>query len=264
MISGTYSCEDQSSEIDYNPNVLTAKDYIRAEDAIFEIVNAFLKGIHDTLVHETGYAFIDYCDVVYNQVENTMKFSYGNVNRFCGDNKFRRGTFYAEFSGEIFNEGVTAHINTDSLFVDDFLTEADIEIKNLGLNSLNKIEYTMRVTSSDIMMPDTSKALGVQMTTEFILVWEEGSFTPAIHEDDVFLVSGKAVGVSTDGYAFDVTILEPLINPVDCFWISGGFSQITVPAAKIPTGDIDYLTENGCFNQFYFYFDNNQFFDYIK
>jgi len=264
MISGTYSCKDKSSEIDYNPNVLTAKDYIRAEDAIFEIVNAFLKGIHDTLVHETGYAYIDYCDVVYNKVASTMKFGYGDVNRLCGDNKFRRGNFCAEFSGEVFNEGVTAYITTNSLFVDDFLTEAAIEIENLGFNSLNKIEYALRVTGSDIMLPDTSKTVGVQMTTEFILVWEEGSFTPAIYEDDVFLVSGTAAGTSTDGYAFTITIQEPLINHVECFWISGGLSQITVPSAKVPAGDIDYLTENGCYNQFYFYFDNNQFFEYIK
>ncbi|MFO7613770.1 MAG: hypothetical protein R6W71_03930 [Bacteroidales bacterium] len=264
MISGTYSCQDQSSEIDFNPNVLTAKDYIRAEDALFEIVNTFLKGIHDTLVHNTGYAYIDYCDVVYNQMENTMKFGYGDVNRWCDDNKFRRGAFYAVFTGAVFDEGVKAYITTDSLFVDDFLTEASIEIENLGFNSQNKVEYSMKVTSSSIMMPDTAKTLGFQMTTEFVLVWEEGSATPAIYEDDVLLVSGTAAGISTDGYSFSLTILEPLINQVECFWISGGFSQITVPAAKVPTGDIDYLTENGCFNQFYFYFDNNQFFDYIK
>jgi hypothetical protein len=139
IILGTYSCEEQSSEIDFNPNVLTAKDYIRAEDALFEIVNAFLKGIHDTLVHETGYAYIDFCDVVYNQPENTMKFSYGLVNRLCDDNKFRRGLFCAEFTGVVFNKGVKALITTDSLFVDDFLTEASIEIENLGFNSQNKV-----------------------------------------------------------------------------------------------------------------------------
>jgi len=264
FIFGTYSCKDQSSEIDFNPNVLTAKDYIRAEDALFEIVNAFLKGIHDTLVHETGYAYIDFCDVVYNQSQNTMKFSYGVVNRLCGDNKFRRGSFLAEFTGVVFNNGVKAYITTDSLFVDDFLTEATIEIENLGFNSQNKVEYSMKTTSANIMMPDTAKTLGFQMTAEFVLVWEEGSATPAIYEDDVFLVSGSAAGTSTDGYAFTLTIQEPLINHVECFWMSGGLSQITVPAAKIPTGDIDYLNENGCYNQFYFYFDNNQFFEYIK
>ncbi len=258
------SCNEETSEIDYNPNVLSAKDYISAEDAILEIVNAFLKGINDTLVLNSNYGFIDYCDVQYFPSENALRFSYGEVNRMCPDNKFRRGLYWANFSGPLFDEGISANIFTDSLFVDNLLVEANMDIKNLGLNSNNLPEYSLTVNSSMIMLPDTAKINGVSITTSYNMVWSQGSATPAIHEDDIYLISGTASGISSNGTDFSVAITESLTNYLDCFWISQGSSQITVPIAEFPTGDIDYIMEDGCNNEIHFYFNDNLFYHFIK
>lgn len=261
---GLTSCKDNTSEIDFNPNVLTSREYIRAEDAVFEIVNAFLKAIHDTLVHCTGYSYIDYCDVLHIPSENSLRFGYGNVNRMCEDNKFRRGIFYAVFDGEIFAEGVKAEISTDSLFVDDLLIEAEMEIWNLGYNEENKIEYSLKVLSTNIMLDDTTIQQGFYLTADYIMTWEEGSSTPSIHEDDIFLVRGKAEGRSGRNYEFSVFIEEPLVNHIECFWLTKGRSRINVPAGIVSTGEIDYINDDGCNNLFHFYFDDNFFFDTIK
>ena len=182
------SCKDNAgSEIDYNPNVLSSKDYIRGEDAIFEVVNSFFKGVNDSLVNRNGYNYIDNCDVTYKPALNDLVFGYGTVNRFCQDSKFRRGNFTASFSGEMFAENVVASITTDSLFVDDLLVEIKMEITNLGLNAENKNEFSLVVDSSNIMLPDTTKILGVRINTNFLMVWEFGSSTIPIHEDDMFL-----------------------------------------------------------------------------
>ena len=258
------SCKTKSNEIDYNPNVLSSKDYIRAEDAIMEIVNSFFKGINDTLVVNNGYGFIDACDVTYHPSENLIIYSYGNVNRMCQDNKFRRGLFNANFSGPVFQEGVTATLVTDSLFVDDNSVEATIEIQYLGLNGDNFPEYSLKVDTSLIMLPDTSKINGISLKTDFIMIWTEGSQTPPIHEDDLFLINGTTAGISTDGYPFTTSVLDSLYDYVDCFWISQGINQITVPSAEFPTGEIDYIIIDGCFNEFYFYFNDNLFYDVIK
>jgi hypothetical protein len=151
------SCKTTSTETDYNPNVLSSKDYIRAEDAIMEIVNSFFKGINDSMVVNYGYGYIDACGVSYRPAENSMIFSYGSVNRMCQDNKFRRGLFSAAFSGQIFLEGVKATLVTDSLLVDDHLIEATIEIECLGPGGNNLPEYSLKTDTSLIMLPDTSK-----------------------------------------------------------------------------------------------------------
>jgi hypothetical protein len=260
-----HSCkETESSETDYNPNVLSSKDYIRAEDAMYEVVNAFFKGVYDSVVIQDGYRYIDYCDVSYKPALNVLEFGYGTTNRWCEDEKFRRGGFKASLSGEPFEEGVVAHIVTDSLFVDDFLVEIVADIENLGLNEQSKISYSLKIDSTDIFIPDTTKFTGVSLSSDFIMTWDQGSSTPQAHEDDVFLVTGTASGISTNGYLFSVAIQDPLINMLDCYWISEGLTAITVPSGQVTSGDIDYVTEDGCFNQFYFYFDSSTFYDQIK
>lgn len=257
------SCQDDnSSEIDFNPNVLTSKDYIRGEDAIFEVVNAFFKGVYDSLVLTSGYNYIDNCDVSYRVAQNAISYGYGPVDRYCDDNKFRRGSFLASFSGNIFDEGVIAHIETDSLFVDDLLVQIVMDIENLGLNLDNKPEFSMKVTFSDILLPDTTKLIGIKIQTDFTLVWEDGYSTPPIHEDDMFHITGNASGTSTDGYDFTLNLQQPSVNYLDCFWIYEERSQITVPAGVIQSGEI--VKEDTCYNEFFFYFDESKFFDKIK
>jgi hypothetical protein len=257
------ACKDKVTEVDYNPNVLSSKDFIRAEDAIMEIFNAFLKGINDSLVANHGYGYIDNCSVTYYPADNSMTFGYGEVNRFCQDNKFRRGLYRGTFTGEIFIEGVTVTLITDSLYVDDLPVEAEVQITNLGLNGKSLPEYSLKVISTRIIA-DTLKMNGVNISTDYLMEWKEGSGTPEVHEDDIFYITGTASGVSSDGYEFSIQIQDTLINPIDCYWISQGFSQITVPSGTYKTGDIDYITEDGCYNKRNFTFNDNLFFDYIK
>jgi hypothetical protein len=258
------SCDDESKEVDFNPNISASKDYIQAEDAIMEIVNSFFKGINDSLVVNYGYGFIDACDVSYHPAGNYINFGYGPVDRLCQDGKMRRGIFTATFTGQLFDNWTLADIQTDSLFVDDVLIEANMEIQKLGVNENNLPELSLKVTSTNIMLTDSTKINGVRMTTDYTLVWAEGSSTVTIHEDDLYLINGTAAGFSTDGIEFSTVVQEPLYDYVDCFWISRGIDQITVPSAKFPTGDIDYITEDSCNNAMNFYFDDNLFYDVIK
>lgn len=258
------ACSEKSDEVDYNPNVLSSKDYVRAEDAIFEMVNTFFKGIRDTLFINNGYGYIDDCGVSYYPDDNSINFGYGAVNRLCADNKFRRGLFHADFSGQILDEGVTAFIQTENFYIDDSVVEVNFEIKNLGLNNANLPEYSLKVLSSMILLHDTTKVHGVSINTDFVLVWAEGSSTPEIHEDDMYSITGTASGISSDQYEFSVIIQNPLVNYLDCFWIAQGLSEITVPAAAFQTGTIDYIIADGCFNEMQFLFNDNLFYDYIK
>jgi hypothetical protein len=257
-------CSEKSSEINYNPNVLSSKEYIRGEDGLMEILNAFLKGVHDTNVHSNCYAYIDDCSIHYFPEQNLIHYGYGAVNRYCIDGKFRRGYFTAQFSGPVFEEGVIVNISTDTLFVDDFPIEADMTIQNLGTNGQGQPEYTFNILSSEVYLPDTVKTTGVKITANFTLTWIEGYSTPAIHEDDIYTITGTASGISTDEYSFSIEIQDPLINELDCFWISWGYSVISVPSADFTTGDIDYLYEDECNNELHYFFNDNLFYDMIK
>jgi hypothetical protein len=258
------SCKIKDSEIDYNPNVGSSKDYIRAEDAVFEIVNSFYKGVRDTAVNNHGTAYIDACSVWMYPALDSMVFDYGGVDRYCQDNKFRRGHFNVKFDGNIFDVGVTADLNTDSLLVDDLPVETHMRIKSLGLNSDNFYEYSIQVLTSSFYEPDTMTTNIISITTDYLMAWTEGWQTPGIHEDDKYLVTGTANGLSRYLTDFTVLIQEPLVNMPDCWWIASGLSQITVPTAQFQTGTIDYITDDGCNNKMNFYFNGNLFFEQIK
>ena len=264
LFLGIYSCKKDKAEINFNPNVLSSKDYISAEDALFEIVNTFYKGINDTLVNENYYGYIDNCGISWYPGDSLLMFGYGTENRMCQDGKFRRGSFYAHFSGNRWDDGVTATLSTDQLMVDDSLVEAQMVFTKNGLNSDNLMEFTLDVQYCKIRPDDTTKFNPVTISAGFILEWSEGSATPEIHEDDIYLVSGTASGSSSDGYVFQVEIQDPLVNPVDCFWIYSGISRIDVPEAEVTSGTIDYIPEDGCFNKMNFYFNDNLFYHFLK
>jgi len=264
ILFSLFSCEEKSVEKDYNPVVLSSKDYVRAEDGIFEILDAFYKGIYDTNVINHSYGYIDACDVLYFTAGDSMRFSYGEVNRFCQDQKNRRGMFLAYFSGQVFEPGVTAHLFTRDLFVDDFPVEAVIDIENMGLNGSDLTEYNMKVTSSTFIHPDTSKVSSIHFTTDYVMEWAEGYLTPPIHEDDIYIVSGSSSGISSDNYSFSTVIQDPFSNYLDCCWIMFGTSQITVPGGDFTEGTVDYVLEDECNNLINFYVDGNLFYDIIK
>jgi hypothetical protein len=255
--------EDTNEEVDYNPNVLSSKDYVYSEDAILEVMNAFFKGIHDTNVVENGYGYIDNCDVVYIAGEQRLSFGYGDVDRYCQDDKFRRGSFVVNFSGPMFDPGVVGTLQTDSLLVNSNLVDCTILIENMGTGNNGLLVYSVRVTSSLIQIPDTSTYRTTTMQTEYLMEWSQGSSTPGIHEDDIYRISGTASGISSYGHEYSLEITSLLENAIDCFWISQGNSRITVPGATIVDGEIDYIISDGCFNKVYFFFNENQFFDYI-
>jgi hypothetical protein len=202
--------------------------------------------------------------VCYFPEDQLLTFGYGDVNRMCTDNKFRRGLFKAYFDGPVFEQGVKASLLTEELYVEDSLVEAKLDVYYEGLNASDFPQYQVNVEYCKIRLVDTNTVRRVTISADFEMTWQEGYLTPSIHEDDTYYFMGNASGVSSDGYQFGVEITVPLENFVDCNWIISGMSEITVPSATIPAGDIDYLTDDGCNNEVRFYFNENMFFDILK
>jgi hypothetical protein len=263
-ILGLNGCKDKTDEINYNPNVLSAKDYVRAEDALFDVINAFFKGVNDTAVLNSGFGYIDDCSVYYYPDEDSITFGYGSVDRYCHDQKYRRGMFIAKFDGDVFEEGVTARIITDSLIVNDIPYEAYLNITNQGINPGNLPEFRVELISSLYFLPDSAIINGITLQGTLSMVWAEGHATPEIHEDDTYLVSGSLTGISSDLYQFTVNVQTPLVDYLDCCWFKSGISGITVPGSEYPDGTMDYIAEDDCNNLVNFFFNDNLFFEAIR
>jgi hypothetical protein len=258
------SCEEEGSETNYNPNVKSSREYVFAEDIFFEIINVYFKGITDNSVLDSNYNYIDNCAITLNPSGTVMTFSYGTVNRWCPDNKYRRGSFTAQFSGGILQPGTTVTLTIDSLFVDDQEVSGSMSSEFLEPLGSGNEQLTFAINSGQVILEDTITPSVIHFDADYLLTWQEGRQTPDFHEDDMLLVTGNSQCISTDQTAFETVIQEPLEDYLDCFWIVSGTHQITVPAAQVTSGIIDYIQADECNYQVDFFFGESYFYDYLK
>ena len=260
----TGGCKNNNSEVDYNPNVNSSRDYIYTENNYFEIFNLYFKAINDPQILSGQAIRIDSCEITYNPGDNTMLFNYGRNPQCCNDGKHRVGSYTAVFDGPVNETGTHSIITFDSLFVNKAMINGNITSGYIGNNNQNKPEYTFIVTNGLIILPDTINYLAVSYESDFMLTWEEGNDTPADPSDDMLLVTGSSSGISQDNLSYTLNVTDPLKDYLDCFWIQSGTHSINIPESHSPKGVIDYIVPDGCFYQVNFYFDENLFYTYME
>ena len=256
------SCKETPDAVDFQPNIQAAKDYIIAEDIFIEVFNVFFKAVQDTTLISSGYSDIDACGVLKGM--NNLTFDYGQADRLCPDNKFRRGDFVAVFDGEMFVEGTKATLSLNDFFVDGDKVEGSITIENLGKNTSDKVKYTFKLKTGKITWADTTQVSFMQYTIDYQMTWQVGDHTPGVPEDDILTIIGKAAGVSTLGDAFDLNINQDLYDRLDCNWIVLGVANLNIPSAQVLNGTIDYILEDDCNYRVNFNFNDNLFYHNLK
>lgn len=258
------SCKKENTQVDYNPDVNSSKDLIYTEDIYIEIFNLFYKCTQNDSILNGEYGYIDNCSVIYEEGENKMYFGYGEVNRWCFDGKFRRNMYAATFNGPPEVTGTAAVVEIDSLFVDNDLVQAEIEITRLGVNADNNPEWSVKLNQGKVTIYGLEDTVTLEMDFDYLLTQTEGAGTPSNYEDDVFEVTGTSNGISRNKDSYSAMISNALQDRLDCFWIVSGRHQISVSNGGTEQGTIDYITDDGCNYRVDFYFDENLFFDYLK
>jgi len=258
------SCKEPGVETDFNPNVKSSKDLVFAEDLMFEIINVMFSGVTDTGVMDQHYNYVLSCGISYSEITDSLRFSYGDVNRLCYDNKFRRGALNGILDGQVFAPGASVTLVADSLFVDDDLIEGAIRCEFLGPTTDGQQQFTFVIDSAWVTLHDTTLEQNViRFSCNYVLTWEQGANTPYLHDDDLLLASGNMSGKSREGYDFQSTVTDPLVDDINCFWVVSGTHQLNTPSAEITSGTIDYITEDFCNFEVNFYFGESFFYDDI-
>ena len=257
-----FGCSNKNTEVDYNPNVLSSKDYIFSEDVFMEVFNTYFKSINNSEVLAGENGWIDHATVDYSSVDNTMLFNYGEVNRGCPDGKFRRGHYEAVFNGPVNEEGTEATISFHDFYVNDDKVTGNVTSRFLG-NEPGSWLYSYIVSGGLIEKYDTIDTVRIRYSCDFEMSWDEGSETPDDPVDDILSITGISGGVSAENVEFSASVAVPLMNHIDCFYLASGIHEITVPSAPVSTGTIDYIIEDDCGRMVNFYFDENRFFDQL-
>jgi hypothetical protein len=258
------SCKNNNTEVDYNANVQSFKDYIYVEDAFLDPFGTYFKAINDQNVMSGEQGWIDSAVVIYYPETNRLKFDYGAVPRKCQDGKFRQGNIWVDFDGPPNQTGTIGTFSFESHFVNKDLLQGSIYSEFLDADQ-GMSRYGYDVDQGILIMADTSYSdtLRLFYNSEFIMTWEEGEGTPGYYEDDVVTISGSTQGMVRDSREYTGSVTMPLNYYIMCNWIHSGMHNFTVPSADVKEGSIDYITNDACYYQVNFWIEENLFFEYL-
>ena len=159
----------------------------------------------------------------------TITIDFGSINCLGNDGRNRRGKIIVSYEGKYRDTNSMHTISFDNYFVNDNEVLGTKTVRNNGLNSNNKISFSIEVDGKLIKSnsTDTIKWLSTRTRT-----WEEGSSTVFNWLDDVYLISGNASGINSAGISYTVNITSPLKRSLNCNWIESGVIEVQ-PEGKV-------------------------------
>jgi len=190
----------------------------KAEDMIFDTAKTSEKD----LISDCAILNVSPSDTFTWPKNYTIDF--GSNNCLCDDGRYRRGKVNVNTTGMYSDLATELTLSYDNYFLNDNKLSATVTIINMGLNTASYPNYTVSIQNATLV---TSKGT-ISWQTERVKTWVNGNNTPwPLNNDDVFIHTGNSSGTYTDGTAFDVQIISPLLTNTYCPWIRSGVMEVT-------------------------------------
>ena len=165
----------------------------------------------------------------------TLVIDFGPTNCQCNDMKYRRGKIIVHFTGNYRAAGTVITYTFDNYFINDNQITGVKTVTNKGRNPADHLWWETVVNGS-VIKANNGGTFTWNSTREH--EWTEGESTPFVWWDDVYLVTGSASGIGTDGKTYTVTITSPLKKKLNCEWLESGVLDIQVK--DLPLLILDY------------------------
>lgn len=169
----------------------------------------------------------------------TLTIDFGTTNCKGPDERYRRGKILATWNGKYRDKNTVVNITFDNYFVNDNQIKGTHKTTNLGFNSAQHLVYKIEVDGS-IVKANNGGTILWKSTRE--REWVAGSNTLSIL-DDTYSITGSASGTTAEGDAYTITITQPLVRKMNCYWFESGKLDVT-PAGRL-TRTLDY-GNTGC------------------
>ncbi|MCS3796898.1 hypothetical protein [Niastella sp. OAS944] len=169
----------------------------------------------------------------------TLTIDFGTTNCKGPDERYRRGKILATWNGKYRDKNTVVNITFDNYFVNDNQIKGTHKTTNLGYNTAQHLVYKIEVDGS-IVKANNGGTILWKSTRE--REWVTGSNTLSIL-DDTYSITGSASGTTAEGSAYTITITQPLVRKMNCYWFESGKLNVT-PAGRL-TRTLDY-GNTGC------------------
>lgn len=171
----------------------------------------------------------------------TVTVDFGTTNCTGTDGRTRRGKLIYTVSTWYRDSGCTIVVTPQNFYINDHKVEGTKTIVNKGRDNDGYLVYQVTVVNALITKPD-----GTTFTwnTSRLHKWVAGETTLLNPWDDVYLITGTANGVASDGGAFSIVINTALDVAVDCKWIRAGV--LTLTTEQFPNGIVVNYGDGTC------------------
>lgn len=171
----------------------------------------------------------------------TVTVDFGTTNCMGNDGRTRRGKLIYTVSTWYRDSGCVITVNPQNFYINDHKVEGTKTITNKGRDNDAYLIYQVTVNNALITKPDGNT---FTWNTSRIHRWVAGEPTILNPWDDVYLITGTANGVASDGGNFSITITTPLDVAVLCKWIRAGI--LTLITEQFPGGIVVNYGDGTC------------------
>lgn len=154
------------------------------------------------------------------------------------DGVLRSGKILAHLTKSYIDSGSVTTVTFDNYYVNSRKITGTEIITNQGKNNAGHPVFEVQVQNGNLYSPDGVTTYNSVQQRE----WIEGYNTLLDPMDDVYMITGTANGVTTDGTSYTVTITSALRVAVGCAWVESGTLNITEP--NVPVITLDYGNGN--------------------
>jgi hypothetical protein len=136
--------------------------------------------------------------------------TYGNV---------RKGKIIIVLTARRNVVNATRTVTFENYFFNEIKMEGTKEFKNLGFNTSQNLEFSVKLTAGKLTLPD-GKTIERSFTHKN--EWIAGMNTPRFIGDDEWLITGTATGKNIDDITYTNTIITALHKKMACRFIVSG------------------------------------------
>jgi hypothetical protein len=215
-----------------NRDPQTALDNALAESSFLDVFRIVLS---ETKEYEGFPSNVDSCSsrvlVSTNGTASVFRVEYGSSDCSSNYNFTRRGAVIIEITESFSNDNAQATVTFEDFYAKGYRVEGTVIIKNKGVVD-GKTQYGMTVSEGKIT---SSTDEIVSWNCDLTFDRSEGQSSLDFVWDDVFSVTGEAIGMSVDGRNFTTVVKEALNFDMTCRWIIKGKSEIEPEELKTIT-----------------------------
>lgn len=154
----------------------------------------------------------------------------------------RRGMVSATFSDDYDAQGSSVTVMLTNYYVNNYFISGGLNIMNAGTDADGNVTYDVTVTNAVITDENDHE---VSWSAELTFTWTAGDNSDSYIWDDIYSISGNAVGTNSDGREFSANITN-LVMEYGCRWPKSGSESIEIDELK--DRSVDYGNEEDCDN----------------